>query len=49
MRFVGPLKIQGQGWEDKVSVPLATYETPLWHSVGRGARVSVLCDVSKPP
>jgi len=44
MRFVGPLKIQGQGWEDKVSVPLATYETPLWHSVGRGARVSVLCD-----
>ena len=44
MRFVGPLKIQGQGWEDKVAVPLATYETPLWHSVGRGARVSVLCE-----
>ncbi|MDP6191002.1 MAG: hydroxymethylglutaryl-CoA reductase, partial [Gammaproteobacteria bacterium] len=43
-RFVGPLNIQGQGWSDKVAVPLATYETPLWHSVGRGARVSMLCD-----
>ncbi len=43
MRFVGPIKIQGQGWADKVKVPLATYEIPLWHSVGRGARVSVLC------
>ncbi|MDP6968981.1 MAG: hydroxymethylglutaryl-CoA reductase [Gammaproteobacteria bacterium] len=44
MRFVGPLNIQAQGWNDKVAVPLATYETPLWHSVGRGARVSMLCD-----
>jgi len=44
MRFVGPIKIAGQGWTDKVKVPLATYEIPLWHSVGRGARVSVLCD-----
>ncbi|MDP6166237.1 MAG: hydroxymethylglutaryl-CoA reductase [Gammaproteobacteria bacterium] len=44
MRFVGPIKIQGQGWGDKLSVPLATYEIPLWHSVGRGARVSVLCN-----
>ena len=49
MRFVGPMKISSQAsldaaWQDKVSVPLATYETPLWHSVGRGARVSTLCD-----
>lgn len=49
MRFVGPMKISAQksldeAWQDKVSVPLATYEIPLWHSVGRGARLSVLCD-----
>ncbi|WP_151669738.1 hydroxymethylglutaryl-CoA reductase [Nitrincola schmidtii] len=44
MRWVGPLKITGQTLNEKVSVPLATYETPLWHSVGRGARVSVLTD-----
>jgi hydroxymethylglutaryl-CoA reductase (NADPH) len=48
MRFVGPMKISAQAsldaaWQDKVSVPLATYETPLWHSVGRGARLSTLC------
>ncbi len=44
MRWVGPLNITGQTLNEKVSVPLATYETPLWHSVGRGARVSVLTD-----
>lgn len=44
MRWVGPLKITGQTLDEKISVPLATYETPLWHSVGRGARVSVLTD-----
>ena len=49
MRFVGPMKISAQAsidaaWQDKVSVPLATYEIPLWHSVGRGARLSILCD-----
>lgn len=27
---------------EQVHVPLATYETPLWPSVGRGAKVSVL-------
>jgi hydroxymethylglutaryl-CoA reductase (NADPH) len=48
MRFVGPMKISAQAsldaaWQDKVSVPLATYEIPLWHSVGRGARLSTLC------
>ena len=44
MRWVGPLKISGHILNEKVSVPLATYETPLWHSVGRGARVSVLTE-----
>lgn len=44
MRFVGPLKIKASDWEEKIAVPLATYEIPLWHSVGRGARVSVLCE-----
>lgn len=44
MRFVGPLKIKAADWEEKIAVPLATYEIPLWHSVGRGARVSVLCE-----
>jgi hydroxymethylglutaryl-CoA reductase (NADPH) len=44
MRNVGPIKISGSVLDEKVSVPLATYETPLWHSVGRGARVSTLTD-----
>lgn len=44
MRSVGPIKIIGPVVDEKVSVPLATYETPLWPSVGRGARVSALTD-----
>ncbi|KAA0874983.1 hydroxymethylglutaryl-CoA reductase [Nitrincola tapanii] len=44
MRWVGPLHITGQTLSEKISVPLATYETPLWHSVGRGARVSALTE-----
>lgn len=44
MRTVGPIKISGSIIDEKISVPLATYETPLWHSVGRGARVSALTD-----
>jgi hydroxymethylglutaryl-CoA reductase (NADPH) len=44
MRWVGPMKISGETVSQKIAVPLATYETPLWHSVGRGARVSTLCD-----
>jgi hydroxymethylglutaryl-CoA reductase (NADPH) len=42
MRHVGPIKVIGADLEDELMVPLATYETPLWHSVGRGARVSKL-------
>jgi len=38
--WVGPLRISGNAIDEEVSVPLATYETPLWPSVGRGAKVS---------
>ncbi|MCT9820237.1 hydroxymethylglutaryl-CoA reductase [Microbacterium sp. W1N] len=40
-RWVGPLHLTGDvvGAQE---VPLATYESPLWPSVGRGARVSRL-------
>ena len=44
MRTVGPIKICGSVLDEKISVPLATYETPLWPSVGRGARISVLTE-----
>lgn len=43
MQFVGPLKISGPVIEGDYKVPLATYETPLWPSVNRGARVSMNC------
>ena len=39
MQPVGPLKIMGDITAD-VQVPLATYETPLWPSTNRGARVT---------
>ena len=44
MRFVGPLKLSGPVIEGDYEVPLATYETPLWPSVNRGARVSMQCE-----
>ena len=44
-RWVGPLRVSGDAIArdapyEEVSVPLATYETPLWPSVGRGASIS---------
>ena len=39
-RWVGPVRVSGNAVEGEVEVPLATYESPLWPSVGRGARVS---------
>ena len=39
MRVVGPVRIVGPEVDDDVMLPLATYETPLWPSVNRGARV----------
>ena len=43
-RWVGPLRVSGPVVEGEISVPLATYETPLWPSVGRGAKVSRLVE-----
>ncbi len=39
MRSVGPLKFRGPEVEDDIWIPLATYESPLWPSTQRGARV----------
>ena len=44
-RWVGPLRVGGPSVSGdldftEVSVPLATYESPLWPSVGRGASIS---------
>lgn len=43
-RLVGPIKIIADDFISAVRVPLATFETPLWPSVDRGARVSRLTD-----
>ncbi len=40
MRSVGPIKINSVYVSDEVQVPLATFETPLFPSVNRGAKVS---------
>ncbi|MFI1782836.1 hydroxymethylglutaryl-CoA reductase [Streptomyces rubiginosohelvolus] len=40
MRWVGPLRISGNVATTETEVPLATYETPLWPSVQRGANIS---------
>jgi hydroxymethylglutaryl-CoA reductase (NADPH) len=40
MRKVGPVKLSGPEVEFEALVPLATFETPLWPSVERGARVA---------
>ncbi|WP_442945590.1 hydroxymethylglutaryl-CoA reductase [Nocardia sp. SSK8] len=44
LQWVGPLRITGNVVDDAVEVPLATYETPLWPSVGRGAKISTLAE-----
>jgi len=41
MQWVGPISIINPELTDAVEVPLATYESPLWPSVDRGARVTV--------
>jgi hydroxymethylglutaryl-CoA reductase (NADPH) len=40
MQSVGPFKLIGDWQIDDLMVPMATYETPLWPSVARGARVT---------
>lgn len=42
MQNVGPIKIVGSVLSEEVMVPLATFESPLWPSTRRGARVSCL-------
>ncbi|MEM9469557.1 MAG: hydroxymethylglutaryl-CoA reductase [Pseudomonadota bacterium] len=42
-KWVGPISIKGAHVNEEVSVPLATYETPLWPSTARGAKISRLC------
>jgi hydroxymethylglutaryl-CoA reductase (NADPH) len=42
LRKIGPVKIIGLEVNDEVHVPLATYETPLWPSTNRGAKISRL-------
>jgi hydroxymethylglutaryl-CoA reductase (NADPH) len=37
-RIIGPLHLVNQDFEELISVPLATFETPLWPSVQRGVR-----------
>ncbi|HQF21680.1 MAG TPA: hydroxymethylglutaryl-CoA reductase [Kiritimatiellia bacterium] len=40
MQHVGPIQLAGPELSGEFMVPLATYETPLWPSVNRGARVT---------
>lgn len=42
MRTIGPIKMVGPQVEGDVYVPMATFETPLWPSTSRGAKVSYL-------
>ncbi|PKT69226.1 hydroxymethylglutaryl-CoA reductase [Streptomyces populi] len=44
MKWVGPLRVSGNVALAETQVPLATYESPLWPSVGRGAKVSMLAE-----
>ena len=40
LNWIGPVKIKGPILADEIKVPLATFETPLWPSTARGARVT---------
>ena len=40
MQTVGPIKIIGPEVTDQIMVPLATFESPLWPSTNRGAKVT---------
>lgn len=41
MKTVGPLRLRYDGGDEEVTIPLATYESPLWPSTHRGARASL--------
>lgn len=42
MQFIGPVKINSKELTGEFNVPMATFETPLWPSCNRGAKVSRL-------
>lgn len=42
MRLIGPLKFSGPEVKAELMIPLATFETPLWPSTHRGAKVCSL-------
>jgi len=44
MRWVGPIHMVLHGKQEQFSFPLATFETPLWPSTARGAKISRLTD-----
>ncbi|MCX5127181.1 hydroxymethylglutaryl-CoA reductase [Streptomyces sp. NBC_00193] len=44
LKWVGPLRISGNVANVETEVPLATYESPLWPSVNRGAKISRLVE-----
>ncbi len=44
MQWVGPMRLTGKHVAGELSAPLATYESPLWPSTARGARLSMACD-----
>ncbi|MCM6778446.1 hydroxymethylglutaryl-CoA reductase [Nocardia sp. CDC159] len=41
MKWVGPLRVSDDIGTTVTEVPLATYESPLWASVARGARITM--------
>ena len=44
MKNIGPIKISGNVLHGEYKIPLATFESPLWPSVDRGARLSTYTD-----
>lgn len=43
-QWIGPIRYSGNVINEEVAVPLATYETPLWPSCNRGAKLSRLVE-----
>lgn len=42
-KLIGPIQVKCKSWEGEISVPMATFETTLWPSTNRGAKISRLC------
>jgi len=42
MKWVGPISIKNAEVSGEFEIPLATYESPLWPSVARGAKVTTM-------